>query len=289
MRGGTLVVIALSVPAILTGAPASGVGTDAPDAPGAVATPPKVAVPPTPAAPPSAEELRALVREAQRVQRVDAAAWAGYRFRRTARSERLAAGGAVEQASLLEFDVTPTAGNGFDERLVAIDGRASTGREVEEHRGAARFTRHYRTLSAGKDEQDMESGYSLSTLLRLSAYRYVGLEDIDGVPAHRLDFEPDPVAGGGSVAARITQAMSGSLWLTADGLHLVRARAATGRPVSLFLGLSRVRSLEVGLEAAAVAPGVYLPREVTIVTHARILFAAIHRRQVFTYFDFGTP
>jgi len=280
MRGATSVVLALSVAAILAGAPTTGVGTTAPGAAGAVATPP------APAPPPSAEDPRALIRAAQRVQQADAAAWAGYRFRRTARSERLAHDGVVEQASLIEFEVTPTAGNGFDERLLVIDGRPPSGREVEEHRGAARFTRHYRTLSAGRDEQDMESGYSLSTLLRLADYRYIGLEDVDGIPAHRLDFEPDPVAGGGSIAARLTQAMSGSLWLTVDGLHLVRARATTLRPVSLFLGLSRVRSLEVGLEAGRVAPGVYLPREVTIVTHARVFFAAIHRRQVFTYFDF---
>jgi len=271
MRAALLVVIVLSVPAVLAGAA------------------PREGAPPAATAPPSAEEVRALVRAAQRVQRTDAAAWSGYRFRRAARAERLAEDGTLEQASVLEFEVTPAAGEGFDERLVAIDGRLPTAREVEEHRGAARFTRHYRTLSAGRDEQDMEGGYSLSTLLRLSAYRYVGLEDVDGVTAHRLDFEADPVAGGGSVAARITQAMSGSLWITADGLHLVRARAATGRPVSLFLGLSRVRSLEVGLEAAAVAPGVYLPRAVTIVTHARVLFTAVHRRQVFTYDDFGAP
>lgn len=270
MRGAAFAVLALSVLAILAGAPG---------APGDPAAP-------SPPTSPTTEDLRPLIREAQRVQQADAAAWGGYRFRRTARSERLAADGTVEHASLLEFEITPTDGNGFDERLVAIDGRAPTTHEVEEQRGAASFTRHYRTLTAGKDEQDMESGYSLSTLLRLSAYHYVGVEEVDGVPAYRLDFEPDPVGGGGSIAARLTQAMAGSLWLTVDGLHLVRARAATVRPVSLFLGLSRVRSLEVGLEAERVAPGVYLPRELTIVTNARILFAAIHRRQTFTYFDF---
>jgi len=230
-----------------------------------------------------------LIREAQRVQRADTLAWSGYRFRRTARSERLAQDGTVEQTSLLEFEISPTEDNGFDERLVAIDGRLPTEREVDDQRGAASFTRHYRTLTAGQDEQDMESGYSLSTLLRLSNYHYVAVEEIDGAPAHRLDFEPNPAGGGGSIAARLTQAMSGSVWLTVDGLHLIRARATTVRPVSLFLGLSKVRSLEVGLEAERVAPDIYLPRELSIVTNARVLFAAIHRRQVFTYFDFTSP
>lgn len=274
MRGAALVIPTLLVPAILAGAPGAPAGPAAPAGPVA------------PAPRPSAADLQVIVRQAQRVQQADVAAWAGYRFRRTTRSERLAQDGTIEQASLLEFEVTPTGSHGFDERLLAIDSRAPTADEVEEHRGAGRFTRHYRTLAAGKDEEDMESGYSLATLLRMAEYRYVGIEEVDGRRAHRLDFEPDPAAHGGSIAARLTQAMAGSLWITVDGFHLVRARATTMRPVSLFLGLSRVRSLEVGLEAERVAPDVYLPREVTIVTHARVLFATIHRRQVYTYFDF---
>lgn len=282
MRGVTTLVIALSMPALL--AVSSPLENPSPPPAPPRPAPPSAAAP---ASPPSADEVKAFVREAQRVQRADAAAWAGYRFRRVARSERLAEDGTVEQSSLLVLDITPIAPATFDERLVSIDGREPTPGEVDENRGAARFTRHYRTLAAGADSQDMEGGYSLATLLRLAAYRYVGLERIDGVAAHRLDFEPDATASaGGGIAARITQAMSGSLWLTVDGLHLVRARAATARPVSLFLGLSRLRSLEVGLDAVEVTPGVYLPSEVTLVTHARVLFASVHRRQVFTYSGF---
>jgi hypothetical protein len=274
MRGVTTLVIVLSVPVLLAAVPPAAV--------------PPARVPPAP--PLSADDVRAIVREAQRVQRADVAAWAGYRFQRSVRSERMNEDGTVGQASVLVFEIAPIAAATFDERLVSIDEREPAAREVDEHRGAARFTRHYRTLAAGTDEQDMESGYSLATLLRLAEYRYVGLEEVGGVMAHRLDFAPDAVAAaGGGIAARITQAMSGSLWLAKDGLHLVRARAATTRPVSLFLGLSRVRSLEVGLEATAVGPGVFLPREVTIVTHARVLFASVHRRQVFTYSGFTAP
>jgi hypothetical protein len=291
MRGVTTLAFALSVPALLAVAPAPAI----PEPPFPIPAAPPAASPAAPAAPPasapaaplSADEVKALVREAQRVQRADAAAWAGYRFRRSVRSERLAEDGTVGQTSLMTFDIAPLAPATFDERLISIDGRDPTPGEVDENRGAARFTRHYRTLVAGTDDPDMEGGYSLATLLRLAAYHYVGREDIDGLATHRLDFEPDATAAaGGGIAARIAQAMSGSLWLTVDGLHLVRARAATARPVSLFLGLSRVRSLEVGLEAVETGAGDYLPREVTIVTHARVLFASVHRRQVFTYSDY---
>ena len=85
--------------------------------------------------------------------------------------------------------------------------------------------------------------------------------------------------------------LAGSLWLTVDGTHLVRARAATVRPVSLYLGLGKVHSLEVALDAApvgAMAPNVYLPTRLSVNTNLRVLFSNQHRRRTFTYSDF-TP
>ena len=243
-----------------------------------------------PAPAPAAVDINALVHRAQSVHRKDAVAWSRFRFHRTVRSERLDDAGAVLQASVLEFEIMPMTVGGFDERLLRIEGREPTQAEITRYREEASFSRHYATLGAADTDGGEESGYSLATLLRLSAYKYVGVESLDGVAAHRLDFEPDPVPHGSGVAAKVTQAMAGSLWLTVDGAHLVRARAATVRPVSLYLGLGKVHSLEVLLEAApagAAAPEVYLPRRLMISTNLRVFFSNQHRRRTFSYADFA--
>jgi hypothetical protein len=263
----------------------------APSRPGGVppAAHPKAAAP-IPPPTPAVVDVNTLVREAQRVQRADALAWARFRFRREIRTERLDAAGAVVEGGLLEFEIMPLNVGGFDERLLRIDGREPTAEEITHYREEASFSKHYGTLTVVDHAEGEESGYSLSTLLRLSAYQYAGIDPIDGLPAHRLDFAPDPVPHGTGVAARVTQAMAGSLWLTVDGAHLVRARAATVRPVTLYLGLGKVYSLEVRVESAPagpMAPDVYLPKSLTINTDLRVLFTNQHRRRTFTYGEFA--
>ncbi|HZN04270.1 MAG TPA: hypothetical protein VFD06_11875, partial [Candidatus Polarisedimenticolia bacterium] len=158
---------------------------------------------------------------------------------------------------------------------------------IEDHRRSGRFQKHYRTLQAGSEEDDPESGYSIGTLLRLSEYRYAGRETIDGTECHRLDFDPQEKPPGNGIEARIAEAMSGSLWLTADGAHLVRARTTSTRPVSLSLGLFKVHALEVAFDAHQVASGTWLPRQLSIVSHARLVFLGQHRRRVFTYSNYA--
>jgi hypothetical protein len=239
-----------------------------------------------PARAPATVDVKALVREAQRVQRADALAWSRFRFHRTIQAERLDAAGAVLQTSRLEFEIMPMTVGGFDERLLRIDGREPTAEEVTRYREDASFSRHYGTLTTVDNQGDEEGGYSLATLLRMSEYKYIGIETAGDTTAHRLDFEPDPVPHGSGVAARVTQSMAGSLWLTVEGTHLVRAHAATVQPVSLYLGLGKVHSLEVMLEAVpagSMAPGVFLPKSLTINTNLRILFTNQHRRRTFSY------
>lgn len=280
MRVAVALVAAVPVAALLAFAAAPRSAGNAP----ALVVP--TAAPGRSPAPMAEVDIKALVREAQRVQRADALAWARFRFHREIRAERLDATGSVLQSSLLEFEIMPLTVGGFDERLFRIDGREPTPEEITHYREEASFSRHYGSLTTVDAEGDEESGYSLATLLRLSAYRYSGVENVEGTPAHRLDFEPDPEPHGSSVAAKVTHAMAGSLWLTTEGTHLVRAQAATVRPVSLFLGLGRVHSIEVGLEAAPagpMAPGVFLPRLLSINTNLRVLFSNQHRRRTFSY------
>lgn len=243
------------------------------------------ASPPEPPAP-SVPDLQALVHEARQTQRADILAWAQYRFRRQERLEDLTDTGQVKSVHTLDFEITPLA-HGFDERLLLVDGLAARDGDVAEHRRNGRFQKHYQTLQAGSEEEDPESGYSISTLLRLSEYRYAGRETIDGAECHRLDFEPQKNPPGTGIEARIAEAMSGSLWLTTEGAHLVRARTTSTRPVSLSLGLFKVHSLEVAFDAQRVEAGAWLPRQLSIVSHARLVFLGQHRRRVFTYSDYA--
>ena len=231
-------------------------------------------------------DLQAIVHEARKAQRDDILAWAEYRFRRQERVEELTDTGQVKSVKTFDFEITPI-GDGFDERLLFLDGLAPSADDVEEHRRTGRFQKHYRTLIEGSEEEDPESGYSIGTLLRLSEYRYAGRETIDGAECHRLDFDPQEDPPGSGIEARIAEAMSGSVWLTVDGAHLVRARTTSTRPVTLTLGLFKVHSLEVAFDAQRVGDGVWLPRQLSIVSHARLVFLGQHRRRVFTYSDFA--
>lgn len=231
-------------------------------------------------------DMQAMVHAARTAQRDDILAWARYRFHRQERVEELTDTGQVKSVRTFDFEIAPL-DDGFDERLLLLDGLAPTEAEVEEHRKNGRFAKHYRTLLAGSEEDDPESGYSIGTLLRLSEYRYAGRETIDGAECHRLDFDPQANPPGSGLEAKIAEAMSGSLWLTVDGSHLVRARTTSTRPVSLTLGLFKVNSLEVAFDAQKVGAGAWLPRQLSIVSHARLVFLGQHRRRVFTYSDYA--
>jgi hypothetical protein len=239
---------------------------------------------PAPAVP--APDLQELVKEARHAQRADILAWAQYRFRRQERIEELTETGQVKSVRTFDFEITPLQ-DGFDERLLLLDGLAPSGSDIEAQRRSGRFEKHYRTLLGGSEEEDPESGYSISTLLRLSEYRDAGRETIDGVECHRLDFDPQEHPPGSGLEARIAEAMSGSVWLSVEGGHLVRARTTSTRPVVLSLGLFKVQALEVAFDAQRIGPGVWLPRQLSIVSHARLVFLGQHRRRAFTYSDFA--
>jgi hypothetical protein len=279
-RAGALLLGATLVAAAMAGIAAPGV--IAPE------TPVRTSSPPAPsAAAGAAPDLQALVKQARQAQRADILAWREYRFDRQERIEELTDTGQVKSVRTFDFEITPV-GEGFDERLLMRDGLTPSEGEIEDQRRSGRFQKHYQTLLAGSEEEDPEGGYSISTLLRLSEYRYGGREMLEGVECHRLDFEPQEHPPGSGLEARIAEAMSGSLWLSAEGAHLVRARTTSSRPITLSLGLFKVQSLEVGFDAERVAADRFLPRQLSIVSHARLVFLGQHRRRVFTYSEY-TP
>lgn len=242
---------------------------------------------PPPATPADAPaDFRRVLSQARKVQLADAAAWQAYRFRRRALREQVVESGEVLVREDLEFLVTPGS-DGFDEVLLRLDGRDPRPEEVRRHRRLAKFTTHYRALLDGEGRDDVEWGYSLSHLLGLSSYRYVGREQVNGVACHRVDFTPGGAPAGRGLASRFAQAMEGSLWITVEGNHLARARARTVRPVSFALSLMKVLALDVSLDSQPVGDGTWLPLRIEVLTRTRFLIRQVQKRNSYVYSEFA--
>jgi hypothetical protein len=264
---------------LLLPAPSPAVVAPAPGAVAAAASP--AAVPEAAERPP---DPAALAREAQRVQRADVLAWRRYRFHRVERVEELTQEGSVSETQVMEYEITPLQ-TSFDERLLRVDGQEPTDDEVRDARRKGSFQKHYETLLEGAEEEG-SGGYSVMALLKLSGYAYAGLETIQGVPCHRLDFTASEPPSDGDLAARIAAAMQGTLWLSVEGLHLVRARADSAREVGAAIGLFRMHALRFAVDAAAVAPDVWLPTEVVVETRMRLVVVGVRRRRTFSYSEY---
>lgn len=239
-----------------------------------------------PAAPPpgAPADVAQILKQAQRIQTQDLAAWGRYRFRRIWTRKDHDDAGAVVSRERLEFLITPREG-GFDELLLSRNGAPPTPQEVERHRKEARFSKHYLTTVRG-DAQSSEGGYSLAHLLNMSAYRYAGPELHDGTPCHRLDFSPDPGNRQSGLSGKFADAMIGHLWISADGHHLAGARTWTIRPVSIYLGLSKVHDLEISMESRPVADGHWLPSRIEVRTKVRVLVKTLNRVNTYEYQDY---
>lgn len=239
------------------------------------------------AAEPVPSDLQFILAEAQRVQEADVAAWSDYRFIRRAEHQDLGESGEIEDHEVFEFLVTPRLG-GFHEELLRLDDREPMEEERDRHRKLGSFGKHYRALMSGASNDEVEGGYSLGLLLHLSSYRYVGLENRDGVACYRLDFFPDEDGGPKEkgLAWKVARVMKGSLWIAREGFHVVAARAETVRPISLALSLAKVSEVQVSVECGPVGEGVWLPHRIEMRTRARILLNSIHRRNRYAYSEF---
>lgn len=230
-------------------------------------------------------DFRRLLDETRRINQRDYEAWRTYRFRRQVLREKLDKAQEAASTVRLEFQVTP-AGDGFDELLLEIDGRAPRVSEIAEHRKAARFSRHYHAFQADEDA-DPSEGFSLQTLLDLPAYGYRGLDRVAGVDCYRLDFEPLLGRHARSIPERFAEVMAGSLWITTSREpHLARLVAETVRPVPVALGFIRVISLRVEASARPVSARDWLPTGFGLQSHVRIVGKSLRRRNTIVYLDY---
>jgi len=123
----------------------------------------------------------------------------------------------------------------------------------------------------------------------MSDYRYAGRETIDGLACHRIEFSPGQSSPNRGIARKFAESMSGTIWLTEEGLHLARASARTTKPILLAPGLARVSELQVHLVSAAVRGGSFLPRRITMRTGGHVVGVKFIRRYVYEYDEFAGP
>ena len=235
------------------------------------------------ATPAEARNVAELLERARAQQTKDLDSWSVYSFDRRVVRQRLDRRDQVYWQETLLFRVEPTdnGSRSFRELLLAVDGHEPSDRQARSHLEAGRFDERYNELLRG-DPEDVQSGYSLPALLRMSSYRYSGLEEKHGHSCHRLDFEPGPPKPGG-IARKIADVSAGTLWLSESGWHLVAAEAATSQRVSLALGLARIQHLQVVYEGAPINANTWLPRRIEVRTELQLLGRRQRKRNVFTY------
>ena len=88
------------------------------------------------------------------------------------------------------------------------------------------------------------------------------------------------------MAHRFLEVMSGSLWITVDGLHLLRATAHITRPVSMLPFVARISQMDMRLESSPAAKGIWLPSKLFVSSDVKVLWKEVHRRDAYTYSDF---
>lgn len=230
-----------------------------------------------------------VLEEAKRVQVADISAWKKFEFQRKAHVEYLGEDGKVLDEELLVFKVKPLM-EGFDEKLISFDGEEPTTREIEHHKKRARFSKSYNRMlqesHARGTYKERMGGLSFATLLNFSSYHYAGREMINDRDCYRLDFEPGRNGSETSIESKFSQAMSGSLWISAEGYHIVCAKAKTVKPISYVFNLAEISDLEMSIESSPVASRIWLPHRIEVKSTVRILWKTTRKRSLFTYSDF---
>lgn len=237
------------------------------------------------AARPVAVEPAVLIAQARRVQQEDLAEWGRLAFHRQVFRERLDERDAVVGTTVLDFVVTPRGEGRFSEELQRIDGRIASRGEVREHRRARRFEKRYRTAFVGEASDYDKGDFSLVHFMTRSTYRYGGIESVDGVRCHRLDFAAEPAKEERQgVAQQMSTGTAGTLWLATEGLHAVRAESRLVRPIKAMMGLIDIQRVEIQMTTLAVGP-YRLPSEIIVTTTSVLAGRLQIKRNRFLYSD----
>lgn len=211
----------------------------------------------------------------------DLAAIRSYAFTRTVTRTRLNRHGALKEKEVLVMRVTPDE-DGFTETLIEIDGSDPTEDQVEEHREAETFERHYEQMIAGQVEMPILADLELQDLLETFHFTYESDESIQGKNCHRYTVDPADPPKDASKSKRIAAASEGTIWLAQDTASLVRMETRIVRPLKTFgFGMN---DLDLTLQSTSVGNDWLLSR-IEIKAVYEIPFK-VRRHNTWVYTDF---
>lgn len=214
---------------------------------------------------------------------IDRPAWGRHAFKRHVTRQRLDEEGDVEWRQTMLFQVTPTAG-GLDEELLEMDSRAPTDSEKSKHRKKGMFAKHYAQTADVTLENPLGADLPLLPLIYEQEHKYVGEEEVDGIPCHRIRFDARPEPSGEPVEVKLRYAMQGELCISKEGKRLMHVDVGTVRPVKSAV---RIDTMRIHFEARPQGDA-WLPTLFEMRSEAKAIGMKFNTHNFYRYSDFRT-
>ncbi len=242
---------------------------------------------------PTNTELRAIIDRA-----LERAAWAEeqafearYRHAMAQRTRKFDNQGEVEEDEKRLYSVEPVRGVPYA-RLVSKNGGPIEGDDLRTER--ERWRDFLEELDKDRDEDEDEEDeedenivFNDELLERYTA-RLDGIRDLRGRPSYVVSFEPRP--GKLPVRRRIDRALNksrGELWIDQATYEIARVNFELIGRVRLWWGiLGSISDVTGHFEREPITEDVWLPTEVDIYFHVRVLFSTTRRRDTTLWSDF---
>ncbi len=236
-------------------------------------------------------EVRAIIDRAleRAVWAKEQAFEASYRHARAQRTRKFDKQGEVEEDERRLYRVEPVRGVSYA-RLVAKNGGPLEGDDLKTER--ERWHNFLEELDRDPDEQDEEEEdqnivFNNELLDRFMA-TLDGIRDLRGRPSYVISFEPRP--GKLPVRRRIDRALNksrGEIWIDQATYEIARVNFELIERVRIWWGiLGSISDVTGHYEREQIAEDVWLPTEVNIHFHVRVLFSTTRRGETTHWSDF---
>ena len=238
-------------------------------------------------------EVRAIIDKAleRAVWAEEQAFEARYRHARAQRTRKFNKQGEVEEDERRLYRVEPVRGVSYA-RLVAKNGGPIEGDDLKTER--ERWHTFLEELDRDPDEQDEDEDEEDQNIVfndelfdRFTA-TLDGIRDLRGRPSYVVSFEPRP--GKLPVRRQIDRALNksrGTLWIDQATYEIARVNFDLIGRVRLWWGiLGSIADVTGHYEREPIAEDVWLPTEVDIYFHVRVLFSTTRRGETTHWSDF---
>jgi len=194
-----------------------------------------------------------------------------YTFRQHDTVEDLAEGDRVKERTELDFECFPIDGQPY-QRLVAKNGRPLT---ADEKRKQEKTEREFLEKMKKRRPKVAENEEAITLNEELiSRYRFTldGEENIQGRPAYRIGFQPDPEqrASRKGIMNRIMDNVRGTAWVDQGEYEIVKVEAVLTKELEFGWGiLGKLSQMRFGLEQTRLDDGTWMMSRVEGRIHSR--------------------